>query len=99
MRKISAMYQWSGGTDYRHTCSECKNCIKAKTGKRSVFKCLAYGNTGNAETDWKASFIACKAFDQDPPAVPIIKSGGREGKADVETEGQISIFDFIEVQG
>lgn len=93
MRKISAMYQWSGGTDYRHTCYECKNCIKVKIGSRYVYKCLIYGNTGSSASDWKASFIACKAFGQDHPERPVIELGTKKQEQKFP-EGQISLFDL-----
>lgn len=94
MRKISAMYQWSGGTDYRNTCYECKNCRKIKKGSRTVYKCLSYGNTDSSATDWKQSYIACRAFNQDPPKIPVFEIG--TGKVEDLPEGQMSLFDFME---
>lgn len=93
MRKISAMYQWSGGTDYRHTCYECRNCIKVDK-KRSIYKCRSYGITGSSATDWRASYIACKAFNQDPPEVPIFEI--KMAAVKELPEGQMSLFDFME---
>lgn len=90
MRKISAMYEWSGGTDYRHTCYECNNCSKIKKGSRSVFKCRVYGNTDSDASDWKASYIACRHFDKPVPAVPVIRITKREQDAQ-EIEGQLNI--------
>lgn len=97
MRKISAMYQWSGGTDYRHTCYECKNCKKIKKGSRTVYKCLSYGDTSSVATDWKASYIACKAFNQTPPEIPVIKLGATKTQEPELPDGQLSLFDFPEV--
>lgn len=93
MRKISAMYQWSGGTDYRHTCHECRNCVQKKQNKRTVHKCLSYGDTESPETDWKESFIACKAFSKKSPKIPLILQGAGED----QITGQMSIADFPEV--
>lgn len=97
MRKISAMYQWSGGTDYCHTCYECRNCIKIKKGSRTVYKCLIYGNTDSTASDWKASEIACKAFNREPPEIPIIKTGIIREKISEpkEIEGQMSIEEYL----
>ena len=95
MRKISAMYQYFGGTDYRHTCGECNNCIRVTKGKRSVYKCLAYGNTASNATDWKKSYVACRAFDRDPPKIPVFMAG-TERLEKPQLEGQMSIFDFVE---
>lgn len=96
MRKISAMYQWSGGTDYRHTCYECNNCIRVAVGKMMVHKCNSYGNTGSTATDWKPSFIACKHFNQPPPDVPVFKGQKTNTQKENVMDGQISIFEFME---
>ncbi len=74
MRKISAMYQWSGGTSYKHKCSECSN-LKRLSEKKC--KCLIYGNTESHETDWKADYMACKVFDQNIVAKPVFVTGGQ----------------------
>lgn len=80
MRKISAMYQWSGGTDPKHSCGECKNCISVQRGKRDVRKCVSYGSTEDPHTDWNPAYIACKAFDKKPPKKPILFTGGEDEK-------------------
>lgn len=97
MRKISAMYEWSGGTDYRHLCKECPNCIPVVINKRTVYKCMSYGNTACQATDWNPAHIACKAFGKTPPQIPVYKlkpksaSGSRQ---DEQIEGQMSIEDL-----
>ena len=95
MTKIHAMYKWSGGTDYRYTCYECKNCQRFKKGNRTVYKCLIYGNTDSSASDWKASYIACKAFDQEPPERPVIELGTKKVHEPEFPEGQLSLFDLI----
>lgn len=95
MRKISAMYKYSGGTDYRHTCYECKNCIKVGKGNKSVYKCLAYGNTSSTATDWKISYIACKHFNDPLPERPVIEGTKRQQEPE-EFPGQMSIEDYLE---
>lgn len=88
------MYEWSGGTDYRHTCYECPNCIRQSAGKRTVYKCKAYGITESSATDWKASYIACKHYGKPAPNPPVFfrdKNPIPEG----EIEGQMNIMDFI----
>lgn len=109
MRKISAMYEWSGGTDYRHVCKECPNCILVKAGKRTVHKCLSYGNTEYPATDWNPAHIACKAFGKTPPVIPVYKTklkapmvssdtrSSANGQDD-QLEGQMNIFDFIQME-
>lgn len=93
MRKISQMYQWSGGTDYRHLCYECKHCIKVKRGSSLIDKCRAYGTEG-IETDWNRGYIACKEFNGLLPEVPIYEAGSSKNK---DCEGQMTIEDFLEI--
>lgn len=95
MRKISAMYRWSGGTDYRHTCSECDHCIQRKAGSRLLHKCMVYGDTGSAASDWKPSYIACKNFNGPLPDIPVIRISDT-GAGSEDLDGQMSIFDFLE---
>lgn len=98
MRKISEMYQWSGGTDYRRTCNECRNCKKVKRGSRTIYKCLAYGDTASAASDWKASYIACRHFNKPVPEVCVMELGMQRQKAPEEQmDGQMSFEDFPEV--
>lgn len=99
MRKISAMYEWSGGTDYRHTCKECQNCIQIAKGKRTVHKCLSYGKSDSSATDWNAANIACRAFGKKPPKVPVFYSDFEKSRQDDQLEGQMDIFDFIPMEG
>lgn len=94
MRKISEMYRWSGGTDYRHTCYECPHCIREMVGKRSVYKCKAYGITGSSATDWKPSYIACKHFGKPLPKVSVFFQDKTDPQKD-QVEGQMNIMDFI----
>lgn len=95
MRKISAMYEWSGGTDYRHTCYECDHCKKIKCGSRTVYKCLVYGNTDSVASDWKASYIACRHFNKPLPDRTVIQMQPRKKSPDEQIEGQMSIEDFL----
>lgn len=100
MRKISAMYQYSGGTAYKNTCGECKNLVTLRKGSKMIYKCLAYGKTDGHETDWKNTSIACKLFGQTPPSVPVLFQDGRgmrSGNVKISKgnlPGQMSIFDF-----
>lgn len=94
MRKISAMYEWSGGADFRHTCGECKNCMKSSKGPRPVYKCLAYGYTNSGASDWKISFTACRHFNKPCPPLPAPKM--ERNKQEEVIEGQMNIFDFLE---
>lgn len=98
MRKISAMYEWSGGMDYRHTCGECKNCIRVQAGKRTVLKCMSYCVSASPASDWNANSMACRAFDRSPPKIPVSQSdfeGGNRITGSEIIQGQMTIFDFL----
>ena len=84
-RKISAMYEWTGGTDYRHTCGECRSCVKIKKGKKEACKCVMYGDTFGG---WNTSYVACKAFSngRDQPKRRKNLSGSIEGQMSLEED-------------
>ena len=56
MRRISEMYQRSGGTSYEHQCSECTLFM---VGKRC--RCRNY----ELDVDWNPNWTACKFFTKD----------------------------------
>lgn len=56
MRKISEMYKESGGTCWKHSCSECDFL----RGHGKSLRCTCY--PGDAE--WKKDYIACKFFSE-----------------------------------
>lgn len=94
MRKISKMYEWSGGTDYRHLCVECPNCIREMVGKRARYKCRAYGVTEGSETDWNAADIACKHYGKPAPDTPVFFQTQEPAPQEGRWE-QMSILDLI----
>ena len=94
MTRNQAMYKWSGGCCWQHTCQECKNLIRVEAGKRTAYKCLVYGNTECVATDWKASYMACRHFDQPIPERPLIETGGQQRSQEEALPGQMSIFDI-----
>lgn len=94
MTKIESMYRWSGGTDYRHTCYECPNLKKIKTGKRQVYKCTVYGMTSSTASDWKASYIACRFFGQTYTGKPVMEQSHDRQQEEEQIPGQMSIFDM-----
>lgn len=89
--KIEIMYQWSGGTDYRHTCHECENCIRILTGSKTGYKCEVYGMSSGTETDWRPANIACRYYNLPYMGPPVMMLAGKETSKDIP--GQISLFD------
>lgn len=55
MMTIAEMYKRSGGSEYKHTCAECRFYRDSKR----VGKCLLYGDNGA----WYGRYIACKFFN------------------------------------
>lgn len=95
MRKISAMYEWSGGTDYRHTCYECKNCIRQQAGKRISYICSIYQKLFDNTEKWKEYNIACKFFGKTYDG-PMLQQKPKRQQEPEQIDGQMSIFDFPE---
>ena len=95
MRKISAMYQFSGGADLVHQCVECCNCKRFQRGSRKVYKCMLYGNTNSEASDWNSMSMACKLFNvQYHPLPEVMKMILPDD--DGVLDGQMSIFDFLD---
>lgn len=90
MKKISEMYLLSGGSDYRHTCSECTNCRKEKNGHR----CRLYEEAGG-KGPWKPYFIACKFFGAPHLPEAMRKAEGQQDVSKDEVR-QMDIFDFLQ---
>lgn len=89
MKKISEMYCISGGTDYRHTCSECINCRKEK----SQHACRLYREAGG-KGPWKPYFIACKFYNMLHLPEHLRAAQGQQDTMPDETGIQMSIEDF-----
>ena len=95
MRKISAMYQFSGGADPVHQCVECCNCKRFQRGSRKVYKCMLYGNTNSEASDWNSMSMACKLFNaQYHPLPEVMKMILPDD--DGVMAGQMSVFDFLD---
>lgn len=55
MRKISEMYERSGGTSWEHKCKECRSLLGCKKDKI----CIRYPEKAN----WNEDYIACKFYE------------------------------------
>lgn len=100
MRRISAMYQLSGGADYNHTCGECLDCVIDTEGKRKVPKCRRYEKISGTNPDWNASYMACRFFrvEQAVPKKDLMEQVIWQAPPDA-IDGQISIFDLMGEMG
>ena len=92
LRKISIMHRVYGRMQGR-TCEDCPAlaCYMAPSGRR-YYKCLAYGNTPSAASDWAKSWPACGLWGKGIPRghVPVMRR-----KDDIPIEGQISMFEEV----
>lgn len=88
--KIKAMHKHHG-KDVLHTCADCCNLIE-KHWQRKYFKCMAYGDSNAASTDWAKSYVACGHFNvpfdpgRENPVVSLVR-GKRQGET---IEGQVT---------
>lgn len=46
-----------------HVCGECAHFRRYQQAT-TWFKCLLYGESGSASTDWRAKWIACGKFER-----------------------------------
>ncbi len=46
------------------SCGTCSNFIRRTAGKRAYCKCLIYGDTHGAWTDWRAYWVGCGHINQ-----------------------------------
>lgn len=93
MRRISAMYEYSGGADPLRTCGECAECITELCGKRKVNKCRKYAELTKTNPDWKTSYMACRCFT----ITARTPKRARVQQEDEDLPGQMSFEDFPEV--
>lgn len=93
-RKITAMHR-EYGKDTAHKCVNCQNfCIHATTS-RTRYKCMAYGVSASAATDWAKRWIACGLYGKTLAidCVPLIKRLTRTKKQEEPLDGQISMWE------
>lgn len=92
-RKIEAMHGRYGVTE-GVVCKHCSNLISHRRG-RKWYKCMAYGLSACASTDWAVSYQACGLFNKPLPhgMRPVIRTLER-ARREQETplKGQIDMF-------
>ena len=94
MRRISLMYELSGGCDYEHTCGECKFYEDAKTAHGfSKTQKKKLGNSGIGVCykhplrvqEFKPNAMACKWWKSPFKKTMVVKSDGQcEGQLDLD---------------
>ena len=82
-RKIEAMHRLYGKDTGGGICADCHHLIRCAAGKRSVYKCVLYGNTASEATDWRLRWQACMLINHDPEIEdwePVMERIRREPK-------------------
>lgn len=92
-RKITAMHR-EYGKDHAHRCEDCPN-LRADKASRARYKCMAYGASAFAATDWAKRWTACGLYGKTLAidCVPLIKRLTRTKKQEKPLDGQIGFFE------
>lgn len=93
-RKITAMHR-EYGKDTAHKCVNCQNfCIYA-TKSRMLYKCMAYGVSASAATDWAKRWTACGLYGKTLAidCVPLIRRLPRTKRQEEPLDGQMGFLE------
>ena len=78
---------------------ECKGChyfARRECGNRTVSKCLVYGSTSSAASDWSGKWEGCGLYPGGPWDGVNVMHQIVSDPEDEQLEGQTNIFDFLE---
>ena len=91
-RKIEAMHSRFGVTEGK-LCAACTNLISHQRGRR-WYKCMAYGLSACASTDWVKSYPACGLFNKPIPhgMRPVIRMIDHRREPEAQIPGQLDMF-------
>lgn len=96
-RKIAAMHR-EYGKDIAHRCADCPNlCIHATTS-HTLYKCIAYGVSASAATDWRKRWTACGLYGKTLAIdhVPLMKRLKPARRKEETLDGQMTFFETEE---
>lgn len=93
-RKITAMHR-EYGIDNAHKCVNCQNFRIYATKSRMLYKCMAYGVSASAATDWAKRWTACGLYGKPIAAdhVPLIKRITSTKRQEKPLDGQIGFLE------
>lgn len=96
-RKIMYMHR-QFGKDSTHRCGDCPNLRISKWGRKTRYKCAAYGVTLSAATDWAKRWTACGLYGEPLAAdhVPLIKRLTRTKQQEKPIDGQMTFLETEE---
>lgn len=92
-RKIDAMHR-EYRTDCAHKCADCTNlCVY--TANKTWYKCMAYGVSASAATDWAKKWTACGLYGKPLAAdhVPLIKRLKPAKRQEKPLDGQMGFLE------
>lgn len=96
-RKITAMHR-EYGKDIAHKCADCSNLCIYVTSSHTLYKCMAYGASASAATDWAKRWTACglcgKPLETDH--VPLIKRLTSTKQQEKPIDGQMTFLETEE---
>ena len=98
MTGIEFMHQFFGSGHPSNKCGTCKN-LTSYTANRKYFKCEIYGNTNSEASDWRLKYPSCTMYNMPYDGVPgiEIKKHMQRPKEETQCEGQMSLFDEVDV--
>jgi hypothetical protein len=93
-RKIGAMHR-EYGTDCAHKCANCQNFRIYATKSHMLYKCMAYGVSASAATDWAKKWTACGLYGKPLAAdhVPLIKRLKPAKRQEKPLDGQMGFLE------
>lgn len=96
-RKIAAMHK-EYGRGWGYKCGDCPWLHKTLGGKKSYYKCAAYGESSSEASDWSKKWEACGLVSGSLPDIPLLtrlKHMACSKPTDEPIEGQIDMFGGI----
>lgn len=96
-RKITAMHRVYGQDD-AHKCADCSNICIYATKSRMLYKCMAYGVSASAATDWAKRWTACGLYEKTLAiaCVPLIKRLTSTKQQEKPIDGQMTFLETEE---
>lgn len=93
-RKIAAMHR-KYGKDCAHKCVNCQNFRIYATKSRMLYKCMAYGVSASAATDWAKRWTACGLYGKTLAidCVPLIRRLTNTKRQEKPIDGQMGFLE------
>lgn len=93
LKKIQEMYALFGECKNKTArCRECSNFRRYRFRRRTVSKCVVYGESNSQATDWNGRKLACGMFNTEYNGTPIYK---RHVVRHEPEDNQMSLFEVL----